>query len=95
MLEVLKAIGDRVFNNGVNNDINNLQKTQDQVMVELRKMRAVDKTLKMLSGRDYDEDPIVRAKKIAKGQYDKYVGDWDLFLDYKDLCKILVTKFGL
>lgn len=95
MLEVLKAIGDRILNNGMNNDINNLQKTQDQVMVELRKMRAVDKTLKMLSGRDYDEDPITRAKNIAKGQYDKYVGDWDLFLDYKDLCKILVNKFGL
>ena len=95
MLEVLKAIGDRVFNNEVNNDINNLQKTQDQVMIELRKMRAVDKTLKMLSGKDYDEDPITRAKNIAKGQYDKYVGDWDLFLDYKDLCKILVTKFAL
>ena len=95
MLEVLKAIGDRILNNGVNNDINNLQKTQDQVMIELRKMRAVDKTLKMLSGRDYDDDPIVRAKNIAKGLYDKYVGDWDLFLDYKDLCKILVNKFGL
>lgn len=95
MLEVLKAIGDRILNNGVNNNINNLQKTQDQVMVELRKMRAVDKTLKMLSGRDYDDDPIVRAKNIAKGQYGKYVGDWDLFLDYKDLCKILVNKFGL
>lgn len=95
MFDLLKAIGDRVFNNEVNQDISNLQKTQDQVMDELRRMRAVDKTLKMLSGKDYDEDPITRAKNVIKGKYDKYVGDWDLFIVYKDLCKILVVKFGL
>lgn len=95
MFDLLKAIGDRIFNNEVNQDMSNLQKTQDQVMVELRKMRAVDKTLKMLSGTDYDEDPIVRAKNVIKGKYDKYVGDWDLFIVYKDLCKVLVAKFAL
>lgn len=95
MFDLLRSIGDKVFNNGVNNDMNNLQKTQDQVMIELRKMRAVDKTLKMLSGTDYDEDPITRAKNTINGKYDNYVGDWDLFIVYKDLCKILVTKFGL
>lgn len=95
MFDILRAIGDKVFNNGVNNDINNLQKTQDQVMDELRRMRAVDKTLKMLSGKDYDEDPIERAKNVIRGKYDKYVGNWDLFIVYKDLCKVLVAKFGL
>ena len=95
MFDLLRSIGDKVFNNGVNNDMNNLQKTQDQVMIELRKMRAVYKTLKILYVKYYDEDQITRAKNKINGKYDKYVGDWDLFIVYKDLCKILVTKFGL
>ena len=32
---------------------------------------------------------------VAKGKYDYYVGDWPLFKTYKEMCGLLVTKFGL
>ena len=98
MLAVLKSLGDLIFGISSTNHESIYEKfneLKDIINTELSQMNSVDKMLKIFAGKDWESDPIERTKKVASGYYDKYASGWDLFGKYKQMCNLLVTKFGL
>ena len=99
MIGIFTVIGDKLLNITRGNDIekayDDFYELRDTINLELSNMRSVELMLQFFAKDNWDEDPIVRTKNVAKGKYDYYVGDWPLFKTYKEMCGLLVTKFGL
>ena len=60
---------------------------------ELFMLESMESMLPILLGKDYDSDPIKRAKNIASGKYDRRIGGYFLFEKYKTVMKLIIKLF--
>lgn len=100
MISLIHAIMGHNLNNksSVRNELHEIMERKEverRIEEELQTHDSIDKMLPILLGSDYEPDPVKRSINIANGAYDKRLGDYSLFRNYKKSVTTLLKKLNL
>lgn len=100
MISLIHAIMGReaAKRNAVRNELHEIMERKEverRLEEEIQTHDSVDKMLPILLGSEYEPDPIKRSINIANGAYDKRLGGYSLFRNYKKSVTALLKKLNL
>lgn len=100
MISLIHAIMGRESHNrdAVRNELHEImdrKEVERKIEEELQTHDSVDKMLPILLGSEYEPDPVKRSINIANGLYDKRLGGYSLFRNYKKSVTTLLKKLNL
>lgn len=100
MISLIHAIMGRESHNrdAVRNELHEImdrKEVERKIEEELQTHDSVDKMLPILLGSEYEPDPVKRSINIANGLYDKRLGGYSLFRNYKKSVIALLKKLNL
>ncbi len=101
MISLIHAIMGReaAKRNAVRNELHEIMERKEverRLEEEIQTHDSVDKMLPILLGSEYEPDPNkIRSINIANGAYDKRLGGYSLFRNYKKSVTALLKKLNL